>query len=674
MNRDENRPPTPQASASHLARRAVTKSALLHSPSTHSLKALALNNNPSSKTTPSKSALAYDDINEWATPSPPSKADSVKSAVKSSPMDSSAYGFARRSKKLDITKYMAKRPKNEVESESGSDDNNGNEDDEDESASEREEGQDKRAIRQSRAGSSFPNKQKPLPFNSQPERVSETKDSDKESREDDSQVTTRSTRASSRTSSKTTRLSVRTPRRERKSRTKMEAKRVVNNRKLSTVADEAESDEEGEEDIEDNENDEDESGDEYRDIEKETVVDSPSTRRTAAISIKDDGASDLPETESSKRKREVQKMDDEDDAGAATYERYFQELNGTKTSKTSNNTLSKLPPLNHKEYLDVLSGLPQKQEEGMRDLAAMNQCMFYQWFFEIQEGYNLLMYGFGSKRGILNQFAMECLTDAPVIVANGFFPSFNIRDVLVKIMGYLGHVSELPKVGNNAPDLLAFILNYFDQEETPHVPRLYLLVHNIDGSNLRNDKAQGILASLASSKRICVIASTDHINTTLLWDTAKSSRLNWVWHDVTTFEDYVVETKNENNLMVKREKLGGRGVQFVLASLTTNARHIFKLLATHHLNSSGQGGDADNDNNNDDDDDRNTSNFEGISYSSFYEHCRENFLVSNDLTFRTQLTEFLDHEMVQSRRGVDGTEMLFIPLERRVLKNVIEKL
>ena len=51
---------------------------------------------------------------------------------------------------------------------------------------------------------------------------------------------------------------------------------------------------------------------------------------------------------------------------------------------------------------------------------------------------------------------------------------------------------------------------------------IYLVIHNIDGLALRLDKAQVTLAQLAASPNVKMVASFDHINTPLLWDSNKA--------------------------------------------------------------------------------------------------------------------------------------------------------
>ena len=54
-----------------------------------------------------------------------------------------------------------------------------------------------------------------------------------------------------------------------------------------------------------------------------------------------------------------------------------------------------------------------------------------------REGFSLLFYGFGSKKALLEDFAMECLTDGGVVVFNGYMHSMNIREILLKVASLL---------------------------------------------------------------------------------------------------------------------------------------------------------------------------------------------------------------------------------------------
>ncbi|KAG2180351.1 hypothetical protein INT44_003353 [Umbelopsis vinacea] len=340
------------------------------------------------------------------------------------------------------------------------------------------------------------------------------------------------------------------------------------------------------------------------------------------------------------------------------YERYFQDLHAL--NKTSNNTLSKLPILDPQEFKTKLAQAPKKHAKDIAILHSLHERQFPQWQFELLSHYNLLFYGYGSKRKLLTKFAQTYLTDGPLIVVNGYFPSITIKDILNKLsIGALGINSPTGSI----QDHVSLIMEHFQRGENEY-EHIYLLIHNIDGANIRNERAQTALSILASCPNIHIIASIDHINAGLLWDSIKISRFNWIWHDATTFDDYLVETSFENTLMVRQSELGGsRGVNYVLASLTSNARGIFKVLAEHQVmemelaTMEGRGDES-----------------VGLTYNAYYTKCREAFFVSNDITFRTQLTEFRDHKIIQSRRTLDGTEIMYLPLDKSTLTNILESI
>lgn len=407
----------------------------------------------------------------------------------------------------------------------------------------------------------------------------------------------------------------------------------------------------------------------------ESVVNHAKRRRIqrAMELLKDDrksddeesGKSDEEESEKSEEEEVQEEEEEDDDADQAqpqdtfeqdATERYFESLQCK--SKTSNNTLSNLPVLEPHEFRDLLAQAPKKHEKEIKTLAYMHEQYFPQWYFELTYGFNLLCYGYGSKRELLNRFAQTALTDGALLIVNGYHPVITIKDILLQItdgvMQTAAPVSQLQ-------DHVRLICDYFSSPDREY-DKLYLVVHNIDGGNLRTEQAQEALSSLAHAPNIHIVASVDNINFALLWDHTKMSRFNWICHDTTTFDDYLVETTFESSLMVKAsDTLGGaRGVQYVLRSLHTNAKGIFKILAENQLMEmelAGEEGQADEN--------------VGLSYQKLYSLAREGFFVSNDLAFQTILGEFLDHKVFVSKRLLDGAEVLYIPLDKSSLSSII---
>ncbi|KAJ2744681.1 Origin recognition complex subunit 2 [Coemansia sp. BCRC 34301] len=371
---------------------------------------------------------------------------------------------------------------------------------------------------------------------------------------------------------------------------------------------------------------------------------------TSTTCANEDDNGDGAEDEEEDEMLALELDDDFGDHGPA-YERYFQDLHTTKGSKTSDNTLSKLPPLTQSECRAILSKVPIKHKGELDLLEQLHRRQFRQWFFEMSCGFNLVFYGYGSKRRLINNLATELATAAPVVIINGFFPTLNLKQSLERIVSEVIGISDTT---GTVTDLASLIHGYFGSEARK-VDEMYVIVHNIDGPCLR--KHQAALAVLASCPSVHLLASIDHIEAPLIWDSSTTTRFNWAWHDLTTFEPYTVETSYENFASDTTE-IGPRGVLHVLASLTENAKSIFRVLAEYQIAESVMADAA--------------AKVPEMAYSAYFSACRDQFLVSSELTFRSQLTEFRDHKVIQSRHAADGTESVHIPLDATTLGTILE--
>lgn len=187
--------------------------------------------------------------------------------------------------------------------------------------------------------------------------------------------------------------------------------------------------------------------------------------------------------------------------------------NQSSKTKTSDNTLDRLknPRLPHDELLRLLSSMEVSKEHEMaiKDLNEEYKLNFDKWMTLFDEGFTVMLHGLGSKRNILTSFHQQCLANDHVIVVNGFFPSLTIKDVLDSIAI---DILEMTGIGSTPHEIVNAIEEEMKSLKSMHI---FLIVHNIDGTMLRNDKAQSILSRLASIKNIHLIASIDHINAPL---------------------------------------------------------------------------------------------------------------------------------------------------------------
>lgn len=185
----------------------------------------------------------------------------------------------------------------------------------------------------------------------------------------------------------------------------------------------------------------------------------------------------------------------------------------TTKTKTSDHTLDKLknPRLPHDQLMKLLSEMEisKEHEQAVKDMNEEYKAYFSKWMILFDQGFTVLLHGLGSKRNLLHAFHKEKLSKEHVLVVNGFFPSLTIKDILENI-------------ANDLLDLSASTGNHHEtvnmiEVEMRLIPalRIYLIIHNLDGLMLRNDKAQSVLSRLASIQNIHMIASIDHINAPL---------------------------------------------------------------------------------------------------------------------------------------------------------------
>ncbi|NWI49426.1 ORC2 protein, partial [Calyptomena viridis] len=331
-------------------------------------------------------------------------------------------------------------------------------------------------------------------------------------------------------------------------------------------------------------------------------------------------------------------------------EEYFEAHSSSKVL-TSDRTLQKLRKrrLNQQTLHDLLKKAPLAYAAEIKDLNQQHESLFSKWMLQLHLGFNIVLYGLGSKRDLLEKFRTSLLQDSVHLVVNGYFPSITVRSILNSITEeVLEHVGTF----RSPLDQLEFITKRFKEDSSLE---LYVLIHNLDSQMLRGERSQQILAQLSSLPSIYLIASVDHINAPLMWDQAKLSLYNWLWYETTTFSPYVEETSYENSLLVQQSgSLALSSLTHVLRSLTLNARGIFRLLAQYQLEK------------------KDNPSYPGLSFQDFYQQCREAFLVNSDLTLRAQLTEFRDHKLIRTKRGADGVEYLLIPVDDSTLTDFLE--
>ncbi|KAL5558887.1 hypothetical protein UlMin_035098 [Ulmus minor] len=344
---------------------------------------------------------------------------------------------------------------------------------------------------------------------------------------------------------------------------------------------------------------------------------------------------------------------------------YFLAKESKGAGKKSAHKLSDIDLVDEQELRAAGATIVPKHEKEIEDLMISYKSLYPKWVFELRCGFGLLMYGFGSKKALIEDFASTALTEYSVVVINGYLQSINIKQVLIALAeilwdqlkthrrNSLGNLSKAQQPFNSRSidDLLAFL----DGPQAEDFCFICIIVHNIDGPALRDSDTQQILARLASCSHIRIIASVDHVNSPLLWDKKMvHTQFNWCWYHVPTFAAYKVEGMYFPLILAYGNTAqSAKTAALVLQSLTPNAQGVFRVLAAYQILHPDD---------------------EGMPMNDLYTNCRERFLVSSQVTLNSHLTEFKDHELVKTRRNPDGQDCLYIPLTVEALEKLLQEI
>jgi origin recognition complex subunit 2 len=360
------------------------------------------------------------------------------------------------------------------------------------------------------------------------------------------------------------------------------------------------------------------------------------------------------------------------------HERYFFQ-NRAGPVKTSNATLNKVPLLTHEEYFEKLGQHVDPCKEEKDYLLSLHHRSFAQWAFEFEEGFNVCLYGYGSKRHLVGQFAewfynrrLSFTTTPTIVMVNGYTPGISIRSIFATIVAAVMGDDAPSKLGAQPTEVLELLQSALKSQEEP----VTVLINSIDAPPLRRAANQALLARLAATPRIRLLVTADTLNFPVMWDISLRDQFNFVFHDGTTFIPFSAEVDvvEEVNALLGRKgrRVGGKdGVGFVLKSLPENARNLYRLLLTEFItllddgHQSDDEGPAEGGKPGDD---------SGIEFRLLYQKATEEFVASSEMMFRTLLKEFHDHQMITSRMDASGMEILGVPLSRDEMEGVLEDL
>lgn len=246
-------------------------------------------------------------------------------------------------------------------------------------------------------------------------------------------------------------------------------------------------------------------------------------------------------------------------------------LQAGSAPKTSDNLLSTTidPAFTFSTYQQALHSFDTSQEPQLaqaRELAAARVEAYAakhpRWAYQLEQGFNLAFYGFGSKKLALDQFAEYLRARGTVIVVNGYDSAVSLADVVTAIEDVVRQAQEaedakaavpIKRKRGRPPKTPTKAATAPGTPATPSQPRivaaapatqvsalegrirrvcsalraapqsmpdLFLVVHNLDSPSLRPPKVLTLLALLAAQPKIHLATSTDHIRAASILPTA----------------------------------------------------------------------------------------------------------------------------------------------------------
>lgn len=301
--------------------------------------------------------------------------------------------------------------------------------------------------------------------------------------------------------------------------------------------------------------------------------------------------------------------------------------------KTSDNTLASLSLLTHDEYFTILHAHEDRHSSDIEHLENLHVESFPQWSFELSQGYSICLFGFGSKRKLLQRFANHLHTAShdgkppKIVIVNGYAHTTTMREVLSCVSGA---IDPSQKIATSTP--AAMVQGITSLLSTTDMT-LAIIINSIDAPSLRKPGMQSILAQLAAHPQVNLVCSADTPDFSLLWDIGVRSSFNFAFHDCTTFAPFTVELdvidEVHELLGRKARRVNGReGVAFVLKSLPENAKNLFRLLVGEVLIAMEEEGNL-------------TDEAAGVEYRMVYNKAVEEFVCSSEMAFRTLLKEYV---------------------------------
>ncbi|KAL7068127.1 origin recognition complex subunit 2 family protein [Cryptosporidium serpentis] len=269
-----------------------------------------------------------------------------------------------------------------------------------------------------------------------------------------------------------------------------------------------------------------------------------------------------------------------------TYADYLIPISGKLPVKNS------LPILEESLYIKLLTEDKIYQQNESKKWKELHYSMIM-WSLS---GFSVLIHGYGSKRRFMNEFIQKMLKPQFLtLVIRGYCKHVKFKSSLVELINYLENSEEAINMSEWSLDMLTSKIRKLYKLQTLNFSsqkRAFIIINNIDCISLR--PYLSTIAQLAQIPILSILVTVDNIRWPFLWSTSLLHKMNFIYIQVHTKDNYSVELKHQwggtnpqwLNLLIEDANSKSKLDRFdtILKCLTPSHVQLTKLIATLQLN------------------------------------------------------------------------------------------
>ncbi|KAI0987045.1 hypothetical protein GJ496_009203 [Pomphorhynchus laevis] len=222
---------------------------------------------------------------------------------------------------------------------------------------------------------------------------------------------------------------------------------------------------------------------------------------------------------------------------------------------------------------EILDNVPNFTQDVVMNLETYYGKHFPEWLEIMRQGRNVVVYGVGSKRILLETFRRRHLQNEFNMVIEGYIKNISLTSVLSTIANLMFNIPVATRIKNYSHLLSLFI------DHKPAITDLFVIVHNIDGPSLRSVVIQEIFIKLSRIPAVHLLVSAEQINIHSMCSDYTARICKWVWYKASTWRNYIIETASKSIKLTDRVNFNF--IQQVMDDLSNLTIHIFTVLIYH---------------------------------------------------------------------------------------------